>query len=271
MSAQLTPWKTSRDNARMKVTAIPTFRDNYVWAIHDDQTAILVDPGEAAPILTWLEARDVRPIAILVTHHHADHVGGIREITAHQSHALPVYGPAQEPIPGRTHPLRGGETLRFAPLNLNFEVLATPGHTRGHLCYLGHGGLFCGDTLFSCGCGRLFEGTPAQMYDALGRIKALAADTRIYCAHEYTLENIAFALRVEPGNQALQQRLANVQSLRDQGLPSLPVDLGTEIATNPFLRCEEPGVIVATAQHAKRALQPGLEAFTAVRAWRDEF
>ncbi len=253
----------------MKVTAIPAFRDNYVWAIHDDQHAILVDPGEAPPILTWLEARHMRPIAILVTHHHADHVGGIREITA--GHAIPVHGPAQESIPGRTHPLRGGETLQFDSLGLTLDVLATPGHTLGHLCYHGQGNLFCGDTLFSCGCGRLFEGTPQQMYGSLSLIKALAAETRIYCAHEYTLENIAFALRVEPNNQALQKRLDEARALRGQGIPTLPVNLGTEIATNPFLRCEEPSVIVAATQHAEHALQAGLEAFTAVRAWRDEF
>ncbi len=253
----------------MKVTAIPAFRDNYVWAIHDHQNAILVDPGEAAPILAWLESSHVRPIAILVTHHHADHVGGIREITAR--HPIPVYGPARESIPGRTEPLHGGETLRFSLLDLSIHVLATPGHTLGHLCYHGQDMLFCGDTLFSCGCGRLFEGSPGQMHDSLNRIKALAPDTRVYCAHEYTLENIAFAVRVEPDNKALRQRLAEALALRDQDIPTLPVDLGTEIATNPFLRCEEPSVIVAAAQHAKRPLQPGLEAFTAVRAWRDEY
>lgn len=253
----------------MKITAIPAYRDNYVWAIHDDQSAILVDPGEAAPILAWLEARQRLPVAILVTHHHADHVGGIREIIAR--HAIPVYGPAHEAIPGRTHPLQGGESLRIAGIDATFQVLATPGHTLGHLCYLGHDSLFCGDTLFSCGCGRLFEGTPAQMHEALGRIKALPPETRIYCAHEYTLENIEFAMRVEPDNPALRLRLAEALALRERNRPTLPVDLGTEIATNPFLRCEESRVIVAASQHAGRPLLPGLMAFTAVRAWRDEY
>ncbi|MDO9227445.1 MAG: hydroxyacylglutathione hydrolase [Pseudomonadota bacterium] len=252
----------------MKVTAIPAFRDNYVWAIHDDHAAILVDPGEAAPILTWLEARQVKPVAILVTHHHADHVGGIKDITAR--HAVPVYGPALEAIPGRTHPLRGGETLHIDALNLSFQVLATPGHTLGHLCYVGQGGLFCGDTLFSCGCGRLFEGTPAQMHDSLSRIRSLPPETQIYSAHEYTLGNLAFALEVEPDNAALHRKLAEVRALRDQGTPTLPVDLATEIATNPFLRFDEPSVIVAASQHAGYPLQPGLAAFTAVRAWKDE-
>ncbi len=251
----------------MKVTAIPTFRDNYVWAIHNDQSAILVDPGEAAPILTWLEARQLHPVALLITHHHADHVGGIREITAH--HEVPVYGPASETIPGGTHPLRGGETVQIRELGLAFQALATPGHTLGHLCYFGHGALFCGDTLFSCGCGRLFEGTPKQMHASLTRIKALPSDTLLYCAHEYTLDNLDFALMVEPGNSALHKRLAQVQELRKQGKPTLPVSLGTEIATNPFLRFDEPSIAVAATQHAGYPIQPGLATFATVRAWKD--
>ena len=252
----------------MKVTAIPAFRGNYVWAIHDDHSAILVDPGEAAPILAWLEARQLHPVAILVTHHHADHVGGIREITAR--HAIPVYAPANEAIPGRTQPLRGEETIRIPELGLAFTVLATPGHTLGHLCYFGHGDLFCGDTLFSCGCGRLFEGTPAQMHASLSRIKALPADTLIYCAHEYTLDNLDFALTVEPGNPDLHKRLAEVREMRHQGKPSLPVSLSTEIATNPFLRFDEPGVTDAAARHSGHPVQPGLATFATVRAWKDE-
>ena len=251
----------------MKVTAIPAFRDNYVWAVHDDHSAILVDPGDAAPILAWLETRHIHPVAILITHHHADHVGGIREITS--QHEIPVYGPALETIPGRTHPLLGGETVPIDELGLAFQVLASPGHTLGHLCYVGHGALFCGDTLFSCGCGRLFEGTPAQMHASLSRIKALPADTLIYPAHEYTLANLDFALEVEPDNPSLHERLAEVRGLRNQGKPSLPVSLSTEIATNPFLRFDEPSVSVAAAQHAGHPVQPGLATFAAVRAWKD--
>jgi len=281
----------------MKVTAIPAFRDNYVWAIHDDHSVILVDPGEAAPILAWLERWQRHPVAILVTHHHADHVGGIREITAR--HAIPVYGPGNETIPGRTHPLLGGETVQVSELGLAFQVLATPGHTLGHLCYFqsrasdsrrsplplgeglgvrepfmngyGHGALFCGDTLFSCGCGRLFEGTPTQMHASLSRIKALPAETLVYCAHEYTLENLDFALAVEPNNPALQTRLTEVRGLLSQGKPTLPVSLGREIATNPFLRFDQPSVAVAAAQHAGHPAQPGLTTFTTVRAWRDGY
>lgn len=253
----------------MKITAIPAFRDNYVWAIHDDHAAILVDPGEAAPILAWLEARHIVPSALLITHHHADHTGGIAALRAR--YPVPVYAPARESIPGTTHPLQGGESLVFPELDLEFSVLDTPGHTRGHLCYVGQGALFCGDTLFSCGCGRLFEGTPAQMYAALGRIRALPLDTRICCAHEYTLENLDFAQLVEPDNPALKQRRDEVNELRRLGTPSLPVSLATEIATNPFLRFDQPAVVVAASQHAKHPVEPGLAAFTELRAWRDAF
>ncbi len=253
----------------MKITAIPAFRDNYVWAIHDDHAAILVDPGEAAPILAWLEDRHIVPSALLVTHHHADHTGGIAALRAR--YPIPVYAPARESIPGTTHPLQGGETLVFPVPGLEFSVLDTPGHTRGHLCYVGQGALFCGDTLFSCGCGRLFEGTPAQMYDALRRIRALPQDTRICCAHEYTLENLDFAQLVEPDNPALKQRRDEVNELRRLGTPSLPVSLATEITTNPFLRFDQPAVVVAASQHAKYPLEPGLAAFAELRAWRDAF
>ncbi len=251
----------------MKVTAIPAFRDNYVWVIHDDDSAVLVDPGEAAPILAWLEARHITPVAILVTHHHGDHTGGIREITAR--HAVPVYGPGNETIPGRTHPLLGGESVVVEALDAAFQVFASPGHTLGHLCYVAQGALFCGDTLFSCGCGRLFEGTPAQMHASLDHIRALPPDTLIYCAHEYTLDNLAFALKVEPDNPALRQRLADVRNLRDQEIPSLPVSLNTEMATNPFLRCAVARVNAAASRHAGRPLQPGLATFTELRSWKD--
>lgn len=251
----------------MKLTAIPAFRDNYVWARHDDTHAILVDPGEAAPILTWLTEHRIRPLAILVTHHHADHVGGILEITAR--HPVPVYGPANETIPGRSHPLMGGETLTFPELGASFQVIATPGHTRGHIVYFGAGTLFCGDTLFSCGCGRLFEGTAEQMYTSLARIKALPANTQVCSAHEYTLANLDFALAVEPGNADLSERQKQALALRRQNLPTLPVTLASELACNPFLRCEEPDVVVAVAQQCGSAATPGPTTFAALRAWRD--
>ena len=250
----------------MNVTAIPAFRDNYVWALHDDRSAVLVDPGEAAPILAWLDQRRLNPVAILVTHHHGDHIGGIPALLAR--YAAAVY--ARSDIPGRTQPLAGGDTVAIPELGLEFAVLASPGHTLDHLCYHGHGMLFCGDTLFSCGCGRLFEGSPAQMHASLSRIMALPAETQIYCAHEYTLDNLDFALQAEPDNPALHARLAQARALRAQGQPTLPVSLAQELATNPFLRFDLPALAVAAAKHRGSPVQPGLETFAALRAWKDE-
>lgn len=251
----------------MKVTPIPAFRDNYIWVLHDEHVAVLVDPGEAAPILAWLQQRQVRPLAILATHHHRDHVGGIEELLRY--YPMPVYGPAQEAIPGKSHPLAGGEHLVFQELSLELEVLATPGHTLGHIGFHGEGALFCGDALFSCGCGRVFEGTPEQMHASLSRLGSLPPETRIYCAHEYTLPNIAFAQEVEPDNRALQQRRRQSRELRRAGLPTLPVSLAEEREYNPFLRSDHPDVITAASRYAGRPLPPGAAVFATIRAWKD--
>jgi hydroxyacylglutathione hydrolase len=256
----------------MKIEAIPTFQDNYVWAIHNGRSAILVDPGQAAPILAWLRATGMTAQAILVTHHHHDHVGGIAELLQHAS--IPVYGPARGAVKSKT--VSEGEVLNFEGISLNFKVIDTPGHTLDHVCYLaGNEGdpvahLFCGDTLFSCGCGRLFEGTPAEMYASLSRLANLPGSTLIYCAHEYTLENIDFALEAEPDNPDLQARQAQALMLRKQGKATLPIALNSELKCNPFLRCDLPALVVAASQHYKKPLKPGLETFAAVRTWRDE-
>jgi hydroxyacylglutathione hydrolase len=252
----------------MKVTAIPAFWDNYIWALHDDHSAIVVDPGEAAPILAWLAAHHIRLVGILVTHHHSDHIGGIAEILAH--HPAPVYASARSANRHTSHLLRGGETVEIEALGVAFEVIATPGHTLDHLCYVGHGALFCGDTIFSCGCGRLFEGTPVQMHASLSRLLSLPDDTLVYCAHEYTLENIDFAMEVEPDNLALRERLLEAEKLRAENRPTLPVSLGQEKATNPLLRFDHPAIAVAATQHYGYPVTPGVAAFAAVRAWRDE-
>jgi hydroxyacylglutathione hydrolase len=256
----------------IKIEAIPTFQDNYVWAIHNGHTAILIDPGEAAPILTWLHDRDMTTEAILVTHHHHDHVGGIAELLAHNS--IPVYGPARGTA--KTQSVSEGETLHFTPINMNFKVIETPGHTLDHVCYLTEPAhnepahLFCGDTLFSCGCGRLFEGTPAEMYDSLTRLAQLPDDTQVCCAHEYTLDNIAFALEAEPDNPALIARHSDALALRKRGLATLPISMSSERDCNPFLRCDLPSLVDAASQHYKKPLRPGAETFAAVRAWKDE-
>lgn len=256
----------------MIIEAIPILQDNYVWAVHNGRSAILIDPGEAAPILSWLNGRDMDVQAILLTHHHYDHVGGIAGLIDRAE--IPVYGPARGAAQSR--PVIEGETLDFEDIGLNVKVIETPGHTLDHVCYLasdvrnGALHLFCGDTLFSCGCGRLFEGTPSEMYASLTRLAKLPASTQIYCAHEYTLANIAFALEVEPDNPALLARHAEALALRKQGKATLPVSIGTECNTNPFLRCDLPGPVVAASQHFKTVLRPGADTFAAIRAWKDE-
>lgn len=249
--------------------AIPILRDNYAWAIHDGNAAVLVDPGEAEPILAWLGQRELCIAAILVTHHHADHIGGIASLLRHGASRVPVYGRARGAV--GTLPVTEGVPLRLESPPLEFSVLETPGHTRDHVCFLGHGHLFCGDTLFSCGCGRLFEGTPAQMYASLMRLAALPDETRVCCAHEYTLANIAFALEAEPGNEQLRARHAGALAARKAGRPTLPVPLASERATNPFLRCDRPELALSVARHTGRAPTPGVATFAALRAWKDAF
>lgn len=256
----------------IKIEAIPVLQDNYVWIAHDDHHAVLVDPGEADPILAWLLQRNITPKAILVTHHHYDHVGGIFKLLEH--YPIPVHGPARGVA--LAQPVNEGDTLYFDDIELKFNVLMTPGHTLDHVCYLAGEAqkselhLFCGDTLFSCGCGRLFEGSPAEMYASLTRLAQLPDSTQVCCAHEYTLANIAFALEVEPNNPFLLARHADALALRKQGKASLPISIGTERKTNPFLRCDLESLTVAASQHFKTVLKPGAETFAAIRAWKDE-
>ncbi len=249
-----------------EISFIPAFKDNYIWLLTRGKQACVVDPGDAAPVVARLEAGGLQLVQILVTHHHADHQGGIGELVSR--YAPTVHAPAAESITGTTHPLSGGESIEV--LGEPFAVMAVPGHTLGHLAYYGKGSLFCGDTLFGAGCGRLFEGTPAQMSASLARIAALPEATRIYCAHEYTQMNLGFALAVEPENPALIARVEAVAALRAAGQASVPSTLGEEKATNPFLRCEQPAVIAAALAHA--AVDVGPEAvFAAIRAWRNVF
>jgi hydroxyacylglutathione hydrolase len=249
----------------MIVEAIPILRDNYAWVIHDGQRAVVVDPGESAPILTWLARQGIALSGILVTHHHADHVGGIAGLLA--TNPIPVFGPTRGSVPAS--PVHDGVVIDLPRLDWSVSVLETPGHTLDHVCYLGHGHLFCGDTLFSCGCGRLFEGTPAEMHGSLSRLSALPDETLVHCAHEYTLANIAFALEVEPDNPALLTRFDQVRELRGAGMPSLPVSLATERQTNPFLRCALETMRVAASQHSGVPVHAGVQTFAALRAWKD--
>jgi len=249
-----------------EISLIPAFKDNYIWLLTRGRQALVVDPGDAVPVLQRLTTDGLELSGILITHHHADHQGGIAELLTHR--ACDVFAPADESITGRTRPLRGGDRLEV--LGTSVEVMAVPGHTLGHLAYLTPGALFCGDTLFGAGCGRLFEGTPAQMSGSLARIAALPDETRIYCAHEYTQMNLPFAQAVEPDNAAVQARLQKVSAMRAAGLATVPLLLGEEKLTNPFLRCDQPAVIAAARAHGATDETP-VAVFAALRAWRNVF
>jgi len=250
------------------IVTISAFKDNYIWLLRKGRSAVVVDPGDARPVLDVLAREGLSLAAILITHHHADHQGGVAELLAHFPAA--VFGPAAESITGISRPLQGGETIRLEAIDAVFQVLAVPGHTLGHLAYVGGGALFCGDTLFAAGCGRLFEGTPAQMHDSLARLAALPGDTRVYCAHEYTETNLRFALTIEPANRDLRERVNEVAETRAKGLPTVPFTLTGEKASNPFLRCDQPAVI-ATARQNGAPDGEALSVFTTLRALRNRF
>ena len=257
----------------MNLIALPAFSDNYVWMLHDDRQAIVVDPGDAAPVAAALEARGLALVGILVTHHHPDHVGGVDALRPLLQG--PVYGPAREVIPQPCTPLHGGD--RIEVLGISFTVIDVPGHTAGHIAYhassTGAGEapvLFCGDTLFSAGCGRLFEGTPAQMHQSLGLLSALPGDTRVCCAHEYTESNLKFANAVEPANADLVRHTQHCRGLRMQGLPTLPSTIALERAINPFMRCDAPDVVAAA--RSRGATDAGGAAVLGIlREWKNQF
>lgn len=253
----------------LRVQPVPAFKDNYIWLIgHPDTPKVaVVDPGDARPLLLHCGQHGLEPCAILITHHHRDHVGGVRELLSHYD--VPVYGPAHETIPGLTHPLRDGAEVTLSELGLTLQALEVPGHTRAPLAYAGAGMLFCGDTLFTGGCGYLFEGTAGQMYASLTRLAALPGETHVYCAHEYTLENLSFALRVEPRNPDLHARIKAARHLREQGLPTVPSTLEEERRTNPFLRCQTQQVIEAAEKYAGSRLSTPDQVFATVRQWKD--
>ncbi len=253
------------------VLHVRAFEDNYIWLIRGKSPGhvAIVDPGDADPVLAALEKQRLTPVAILCTHHHGDHVGGVEDILKHYS--VPVYGPARERIPTLTHRLKDGDRVRLPELDLEFEILDVPGHTAGHIAYYGAGMLFCGDTMFSAGCGRLFEGTAEQMYTSLSRFAALPEDTRMYCGHEYTEANLRFALAVEPDNADTLAYRERAHALRKQNLPTLPSTIGLERRVNPFLRSGQAGVRRAAEKQAGHALDSEIEVFAALRRWKDGF
>lgn len=250
--------------------AIPAFADNYIWLLARDGRAAVVDPGDAQPVLQTLAARELRLCAILVTHHHADHIGGLPELL--RRFDVPVYGPAAEAptIRRLTRTLRDGDRIELPELELGLRVIEVPGHTLGHIAYAGPDMVLCGDTLFSAGCGRLFEGTPQQMHRSLRRLAELGGETKVYCTHEYTLANLAFAHAVEPDNGEIAAYRDEVRTLRAQGCPSLPSSIARELAVNPFLRCGQPAVADAARRHGAESGEP-VAVFAALRRWKDGF
>jgi len=246
---------------------LPAFADNYIWLLHNGRQAWVVDPGDAGPVLKALDDLQLSLAGILVTHHHPDHVGGLSALRPVLQG--PVYGPARESIPQPFTPLRDGEVIDV--MGLQFRVLDVPGHTAGHIAYAQQGAaerplLFCGDTLFSAGCGRLFEGTPAQMAASLALLAALPGDTQVCCTHEYTLSNLKFAAAVEPGNTDVLNYTRHCQALREAGLPTLPSEMALELRINPFLRCSEPAVVAAVGNE-----EGAVAVLAALREWKNRF
>ena len=257
-------------NDALGIEPIRAFDDNYIWLLTRESYGgcAVVDPGDSEPVIETLEGRGLRLEAILVTHKHGDHVGGIAGLVQHWP-GVQVFGPANEPIKRLSHRLGAGDEVRLDGLGTSFEVLDVPGHTEGHIAYVGEGLLFCGDTLFACGCGRVFSGTFEQLSDSLQLLTGLPVDTRCYCAHEYTQDNIGFARWVEPDNPDLQLRAERVALQRAAGEPTVPSTLGEEMLTNPFVRTTAPAVVAAAQKWAGHALGSPREVFRALRTWKD--
>ena len=255
----------------MNLTAVPAFSDNYIWMIDDGRSAIVVDPGEAGPVEAALDAKRLALAAILVTHHHADRVGGVDALRERLDG--PVFGPAHERVPQPCEGHVEGDVVEA--MGLRFEVIDVPGHTAGHIAFFNREGagepiVFCGDTMFSAGCGKLFEGTPSQMHASLTKLAALPDATRVCCGNEYTLANLRFAHAVEPCNTEITKHIDTCKALRAQGKPTVPAPIGRERRINPFLRCAEPAVADAAVAHGASG-RSGSEVLAAIRVWKNEF
>ena len=252
----------------MPAEAIPAFQDNYLWLMSSQGKGVVVDPGDAAPVMAALESRGLELSAILITHHHADHIGGLAELRAAWPDAK-VYGPEDSRIPADFRVCEGMTVDLEVSGFGTFEVLEVPGHTRSHIAYYGNGDLYCGDTLFVCGCGRLFEGTPEQMHSSLSKIRCLPEETRVYCGHEYTLDNVEFALWVEPDNEDLKSFQVEAKKMREASIPTVPSTIGLERKCNPFLRFDVPTVVEAAQDRVGRQNLAEYEVFGEIRHWKD--
>lgn len=262
----------SNQSSPLDVRPVCAFADNYIWLIaapHSPNRVVAVDPGDAAPVIAELDRSGATLAAILLTHHHPDHIGGVSELL--ELGPVPVIGPDDRRIAQRTRTVYDGERCELPELGLAFDILHVPGHTLSHIALWGHRALFCGDTLFSAGCGRMFEGTPTQMNASLNRLRDLPPETRMFCGHEYTAANLRFALTVEPSNRAALEYRGRVEGLRAAHRPSLPSQLSLERRVNPFLRCDNPDVQGAAEKHAGRPLRDPAEVFGVLRAWKDQF
>jgi hydroxyacylglutathione hydrolase len=255
--------------SRYQVVPVRAFSDNYIWTIRDASHAIVVDPGDAKPVLAYLAAEKLELAAIVITHHHSDHIGGIKELTAERN--IPVYGPHDPRVPDATQRLAEGESITLPHFNIRLTVMEVPGHTSSHIAYHGEGMLFCGDTMFAAGCGRLFEGTPAQMHDSLSKFMRLPDDTRVYCTHEYTLSNIRFARAADPANRALMDWEARAKALREVDTPTVPTTIALERATNPFVRCGDADVVATASARAGKPLADPVSVLATIREWKNNF
>jgi hydroxyacylglutathione hydrolase len=252
-----------------RVIPIRAFADNYIWTIRDGKKAAVVDPGDARPVADYLKREKLELVAIINTHHHADHVGGNAALLTQWK--VPVFGPADDRIGEVTNRMKDGARCTVPHFGIELQVSEIPGHTRSHIAFHGAGMLYCGDTLFAAGCGRLFEGTPKQMHESLSRLMKLPDDTKVYCGHEYTVSNIKFARSVEPDNTALRELEARAQKQRDQDQPTLPSTIGQEKATNPFVRVREPAVVAAASKRAGRQLSDPVDVLATLREWKNAF
>ena len=256
----------------MKVIPLPAFNDNYIWVIHSSNSnaVAVVDPGDAAPVIDYIEEHDLTLETILITHYHNDHIGGVPSLK--NRYQCRVYVSQRDNQPFSDRNLVEGDKISILNDEFHFEVIAVPGHTMGHIAYYGHDALFCGDTLFKAGCGRMFEGTPEVFMESLGKLAKLPTETKVYCAHEYTLSNLKFALSIEPDNEAIKQEINNSQSLRDENRPTVPSTIGQELRFNPFLRCHEDSVQQAANQATgHKTFSDPVRTFATIRQLKDNF